>query len=547
MPALEDYIYAMEALLEEALTASGLAVLAWDVAGSGTCGVTTLEDGLALPLPEIAGIGDCRPVGTCPLPLPEAMAATVMWHPAWGTPLFPLPQAAGQASPAIRVQAALIPLFTVARAGAAGSLALGTLSAAAISTLDRTGEAVCLWPAATATGYTCGLDSPVTNATGSDAVVGLLCQGDAELAGLAVAWAGSAVGGDAVAARLLAAVAGAVTYVAEGDGEDRWACALATAAIGSGDCEDGALLLHGLLLAAGVAADRLVTAFGRVGLDKAGHAWVGYRRESDGAWVALDWTLGTLQGPVSGLPVLGESAYYALVDYALTAGAFFTVRQSAADFFARSEAGFALPSLSVEAVASLGARGSASLGTGWLACAAVGAPVGQCRLPGLRMAGSAGSARGEGDWPAFWASASAGAVAGLAAPVWRGSGTAAGGGSGFARLSRPGLGGAARVACLVAGCASLAAWRGQARATAGALAGAGCRLPRPVARLCGLGGALADGRLLARVPVCQGLALPEAMAAALALTASLTARAEADVAGDGQAFVFDHAAGEEWR
>ncbi|MEA4858280.1 MAG: transglutaminase domain-containing protein [Solidesulfovibrio sp.] len=546
MPALEDYICAMEALPEAALVASGLAIPAWEAAGTGTCGVTTAEDGLALPLLDVTASGDWGPVGVCPLPLPEAMAATVLWHPAWGTPLLLSPQVAGQASPAIRVQAALTPFFTLARAGAAGAVVLGALAAAAVSTFDRTGRAACPLPAATAKAYACGLASPVTNDTASDAVVGLLCRGDAELAALAAAWAGSATGGDAVAARLLAAVAASVTYEDEPDGEDVWACALATAARGSGDCEDGAVLLHGLLLAAGIAADRLVTAFGRVGLDRVGHAWVAYRRESDGAWVALDWTLGALQGPVCGLPVLGESAYYALVDYALTAGAFFTVRQGAADFFARSAAGLALPAPSLDGAASLGARGGVSLATGWLAWAA-GASSGPCRLPGVRMAATAGSVWAEAGWPAMLVAARTGATGAPTAGVPDVGGAAAGGSRGDPRLPRLGLGGRARLAVRMAGVLSLDAWRATARAAVGGLGAGDCILSRPLARLSGLGGALADGRVLTAPPVCLGRTTSEAFAAALALTAALTARAEADVAGAGRSFVYDQAAGEEWR
>jgi len=57
------------------------------------------------------------------------------------------------------------------------------------------------------------------------------------------------------------------------------------ATIGKGDCEDGAFLVHSLLLHAGVPYDRIGTYGGLVesgeGAATGGHAWTAYRRESD--------------------------------------------------------------------------------------------------------------------------------------------------------------------------------------------------------------------------------------------------------------------------
>lgn len=547
MPALEDYVYAMEALEEAGITASGLAVLAVAAEATGTCGVTTAGQGLELPLPYVAASGDWSPAAACPLPLPEVLAATSLWHPAWGAPSLPLPDVAALASPAFQVRLALTPLFTLARTGAIGDLSLPLADVAARYDLNRTGQAACSLPAPTAKALACGLDSPVTNALGSDAVVGLLCRGEAELAALAAAWTGGAVGGDAVAARLLAAVAGAVTYVAEPDGADVWTCALATAARGSGDCEDGALLLHGLLLAAGIAADRLVTAFGRVGIDKTGHAWLAYRRESDGVWVALDWTLGAGQGPVSGLPVMGEAAFYSLVDYALTAAAFFTVRETAAAFFARCRAeAVALPALTVEAVASEGGRASADLAEGWLTCRAAGGAFGRCQVPACAMAATAGSARGEAACPALSATALAGGAG--TATAFRPTVVGAAGASARSAARLPSLRGhgEAQAGRQVAGVFSLAAWRGLARAATGGVGAAGCLLPRPGVRLAAVGGAVAAGTLKPAALCCLADAPGLALGEALAQVPALRARAQAAAAGDGSAYHFDTAAGEEW-
>lgn len=61
----------------------------------------------------------------------------------------------------------------------------------------------------------------------------------------------------------------------------------------SGDCEDGAFLIHSLMLNAGIPWERIRTYAGDVragaGAATGGHGWTTYKRESDGEWVALDW------------------------------------------------------------------------------------------------------------------------------------------------------------------------------------------------------------------------------------------------------------------
>jgi len=60
----------------------------------------------------------------------------------------------------------------------------------------------------------------------------------------------------------------------------------------TGDCEDGAFLVHSLMLNAGIPWERIRTYGGLVrvgrGAETGGHAWTAYRRESDDEWVILD-------------------------------------------------------------------------------------------------------------------------------------------------------------------------------------------------------------------------------------------------------------------
>ena len=75
--------------------------------------------------------------------------------------------------------------------------------------------------------------------------------------------------------------------------DEYWALPSQTLQKKAGDCEDGAFLIHSMLLAAGVNPDRIRTYGGLVkdysigGLG--GHAWTVYKRQSDNQWVLLDW------------------------------------------------------------------------------------------------------------------------------------------------------------------------------------------------------------------------------------------------------------------
>jgi len=76
--------------------------------------------------------------------------------------------------------------------------------------------------------------------------------------------------------------------------EEFWAPPGFTLRKGSGDCEDGAFLIHSLLLNAGVPPERLRTYGGEVkagdGAQSGGHGWTVYRRESDNEWVVIDFS-----------------------------------------------------------------------------------------------------------------------------------------------------------------------------------------------------------------------------------------------------------------
>jgi predicted transglutaminase-like cysteine proteinase len=74
--------------------------------------------------------------------------------------------------------------------------------------------------------------------------------------------------------------------------EELWVPPTFTLAKKSGDCEDGAFLVHSMLLHAGIPYERVRTYGGFVdageGAASGGHAWTAYRRASDDEWVVLD-------------------------------------------------------------------------------------------------------------------------------------------------------------------------------------------------------------------------------------------------------------------
>ena len=94
-----------------------------------------------------------------------------------------------------------------------------------------------------------------------------------------------------------------------------WATPSLTLLKESGDCEDGAFLLHSLALHARVPMERLRTYGGFVQNEDGvsllgGHAWVAYQRESDNEWVELDWCYYPTDKEITGrTPMKSDSKY----------------------------------------------------------------------------------------------------------------------------------------------------------------------------------------------------------------------------------------------
>lgn len=462
MPSLDAYLYALEALPEEAFGGRSLVVLDLAAAATGTCGVVTAGHGLALPLPTALAQGSWKPAAAARLPMPETRASQAGWRPGVGETTLPPVQAAATGTIPALAEAVLVPLFALAGGGASAALTL-PLAVLGLSDLSRRGSGATLLPGLIARGQSCSLESPALSGFVDAArAVALLGIGDPDLA---EAVAGLPSGDDAIALALLERTALMLAYVADAD--DAWRCAPATLALGRGDCEDGAILLHGLMLAAGLPADRIVTVFGRVGANRDGHAWVAWRRHGDGRWTALDWTLGPAQGPMAALPAMGDPNAYAFVDYALTSGAFFPVRQEAAVFFARAAGdGLRLPLPACRAGAAHGAAGEADLPAAWDASSQSGARA----APTLALpsaVGRAGYVRAVLACPGLVAKALAGGRASLPLPGWRTAGFGGGGGQAAAGLPE---------------------WAGLGQAVQAALVSGQGRLPCPDCRACGLAG-----------------------------------------------------------
>lgn len=108
-----------------------------------------------------------------------------------------------------------------------------------------------------------------------------------------------------------------IDYVSDWEnyGQDEyWAYPTQTLDRMSGDCEDGAFLLHSLALAAGVPAERLRTYGGLVfnpyGTQAAGHGWTSYQRESDDEWIVMDWCYWPEDSPVGERTPMTEALKY---------------------------------------------------------------------------------------------------------------------------------------------------------------------------------------------------------------------------------------------
>lgn len=96
--------------------------------------------------------------------------------------------------------------------------------------------------------------------------------------------------------------------------EELWAPPLLSLAKGSGDCEDGAFLVHSLMLHAGVPYEKLRTYGGIVkagtGAQTGGHGWTAYKRERDNQWVVLDTSYYINDLPVNDRPLMKDDYRY---------------------------------------------------------------------------------------------------------------------------------------------------------------------------------------------------------------------------------------------
>lgn len=96
---------------------------------------------------------------------------------------------------------------------------------------------------------------------------------------------------------------------------EMWAYPTVTLQKKSGDCEDGAFLMHSLALASGVSPDKLRTYGGLVWADQygyttGGHAWTAYKRETDGEWIITDWCYWAKDTPLAERESMGSDVKY---------------------------------------------------------------------------------------------------------------------------------------------------------------------------------------------------------------------------------------------
>lgn len=129
---------------------------------------------------------------------------------------------------------------------------------------------------------------------------------NAEIHALAMSIVGSAVTNDEKAWLITVWVQENIEYKSDlanyGKGEF-WALPSLTLKNESGDCEDGAFLIHSLMLNAGIPWERIRTYGGLVyagpGALGGGHGWTAYKRETDNEWVILDWCYHAKKTPIA--------------------------------------------------------------------------------------------------------------------------------------------------------------------------------------------------------------------------------------------------------
>jgi predicted transglutaminase-like cysteine proteinase len=109
-----------------------------------------------------------------------------------------------------------------------------------------------------------------------------------------------------------------ITYVSDLENYgamELWSYPSVTLKKKSGDCEDGAFLMHSLALHGDIPPDRLRTYGGLVrtydeGSWLGGHAWTAYRREIDDQWIITDWCYWAKDIPISERPAMKDEHRY---------------------------------------------------------------------------------------------------------------------------------------------------------------------------------------------------------------------------------------------
>jgi predicted transglutaminase-like cysteine proteinase len=483
-----SYIATMDAATVDNPTGDGFCVTPLCTGtGTGTSGCVALAD---IPAMTCDGVADWAPIGIATLPTMAAMGTTDDYRPAWGDLSLPALSGDGTAHVIIESQCLLTPLFGVGYTGAVASNAMPAFSAYGIDdSFNRAASGAGTIPSLTASTLVCGIDKPIDNGATSAAVVNLLQQGNTTIADAAEAVCTGMTTSDAKALVLVRYVSNLLTYTSDSSSGigDRWTCALATLQREYGDCEDGAILLHSLLLAAGVNPGRIRTAFGTAmssALTEVGHAWVMYRRLTDEEWIPLEWTAQPTPYTVPIYSInrqVDRAADYTAISYILTDEKFYTVADInyIANLAAnRSTGEAAIPAL--EADGASGPRCAASLRLGKMdATGQAGASLSDY-LPKLVAMGSGqqlGTAQGAAIMPALAATGYTGAhgaasLSKLAAVAQ--CGTSA---SGKANIPALTLSASAQVDLLCAGSLSLPKLTMTGRGNGGSLLAAAATLP----------------------------------------------------------------------
>lgn len=544
MSQLYDYLLALEAASEDDLAGSALCVLYLNVAATGTCGVTTRgtfpcdgvvpggEDqdgydpaeggctGIVLPGLIASGVAVCAHAARVVLPALECRALGPEWFPAVGEAVLSLAEVSGTARTLVASVSALPPLFALAWAGGAAGATLprpeaagatgavaelslpGVWTILSASGLDRLADGQADLPVPEMEAHVCGLANPVVRRTPSSTVVRLLNRDSAVLSLLAQTLAGELEDTDDRASALLYAVSNLLTYVSDPeslDYGDQWTCAVATWFRGYGDCEDGAVLLHGLLLALGVGTNRVVTVFGRVGSGNLGHAWTCYKRQADEAWTILDWTAGArspLDGP-DDLPRVDQSPDYHDVEYVLTGERFYQVRMSVAAFFPSVRADdLPLPVPACAGETNLSGRGAVDLAPvsglfGTMACRGDAGGRGDLGAPALFASGLAGWSFGRVLLPGPDCAALVGALGDAVLPAPGAAATAGTRAWSAARFGTARASGSGMCAAICAATCRLPRLRAGAVGLAGTWAFGAAGLPGPAVVLAGHAGGVA--------------------------------------------------------